>query len=230
VVVCDINLHTAQGVAAEIESLGRGASAMQVDVSKNSQITQMVDQVVNHFKRIDILVNNAAPSDRTYALIENTTEDVWEKHLNVGLKGTFLCSQIVGRQMMKQNYGKIINIASTAGSRGNPGVVAYSASKAGIIQLTKTFAVEWGKYNINVNAVSPGVTLTPHYEKEEKKRPGCYSGRLKRTPIKRFNRPEDIANAVLFLASSESDNISGQEVTVDSGTSALWSGYISSEE
>lgn len=230
IIVNDVNLEEAEKVAEEVRALGRRALAVKADVSKRPEANRMVEQAVKDFSRIDILVNNAAPSDRQYALIEDTTEEIWDKHLNTGLKGTFLCSQAVGRQMIKQKYGKIVNIASNAGASGFPGQVAYSASKAGIIQLTKTFAVEWGKHNINVNSVSPSVTQTPHHFMLEKEKPGRYLGHMKRYPIKRFNRPEDIANAVLFLASSEADNISGRDLLVDSGIGALWSGYFLPED
>ncbi len=225
VTVNDINIESAEKVAAEIRTLGRRALAVKADVSKSSEVNRMVEQVLTEFKRIDILVNNAAPVDRRPVLIMDTTEDLWDKHLNVSLKGTFLCSQAAAVQMIRQRSGKIVNIASIMAKAAVPGQVAGNASKAGIIQLTKSFAVELGRYNINVNAVSPGTTMTPSHETSEKERPGSHSDRLKRNPLKRLNQPQDIANAVLFLACSESDNISGNDLVVDSGITALSSGY-----
>ena len=132
--------------------------------------------------------------------------------------------------MIQQGGGRIINIASTAAQAGYGGKVAYSASKAGVISLTKTFAVEWGRHNINVNAVSPSVTVTDQYDYMAKEKPGRYVAIMRRYPLKRFNQPEDIADAVLFLASPEADNITGQEITVDSGAGIVSPAYIGPEE
>ena len=230
VIVTDINFESAEKVSNEIKSLGCQAQAIRVDVSKHDDVSQMVEQAIKCFGRIDILVNNAAPTGRTSIPIIETTEDVWDKHIDVGLKGTFLCSQAVGKEMIKQKYGKIVNIASTLGSTAIPGMVSYSTSKAGILQLTRAFGVEWGKYNINVNAVSPGTTKTSQFEYINKLKPSQHAGTLKRLPLKRFNQPEDIANTVIFLASSEADNITCQEIVVDSGISALAPEYVWPEE
>ncbi len=164
-------------------------------------------------------------------MIEDTTEALLDKHLGVKCKGTYLCSMNVGRHLIEQKRGgKIINITSPAGFSVQPGQLPYSAANAAMRQMTKQFAVEWGKYNINVNSVCPGSTLTPHHEMLERESPGRYDGQLKRVPLKRFVTPEDVAKAVLFLASSDADSITGIEVVVDCGPTALWGGHAFREE
>ncbi len=229
VVVNDVSLETAEKVAGEIQVLGRRSLAVKADVSKSSDVAEMLDQVISSFGRIDILVNNAAPSERKCYPIEDTPEADWDRHLNIGLKGVFLCSQVVGRQMIKQKSGKIVNMASVHGSGGSPTRVSYSVSKAGIIQMTKTFAVEWGRHNINVNVGCPGVVTTAHHEMLAKENSGTYAAMLKRTPLQRFSRAEDIAKVVVFLASDDADHITGEELRIDNGMCAPWAGYIQSE-
>lgn len=230
IIVADVNFETAIRVAEEIKVLGRQAQAIKVDVSIPDEVDQMVNQAISRFLRIDILVNCAAPTERANVPIEETSEDMWDRQLDIGLKGTFLCSRAVGREMIKQRYGKIINIASIAARYGRPGRVAYCASKAGILGLTRACAVEWGRYNINVNAISPSVIKTSQWEFVEKAQPGRFAAVMKRYPLKRFNEPRDIANAALFLASSEADNISGQEICVDSGVGVLMPSHVWPEE
>ena len=219
IVVNDINLELAHKVADEIEVTGRRALAIKADVSNSAEVSQMVKETIDNFKKVDILVNNAGIDKVMPA--EEMTEDVWDAQVNTNLKGPFLCSQAVGRQMIKQKQGKIINIASLSGHYGSHGQAAYCASKAGVILLTMVLAVEWAKYNINVNAVSPGITRTALIEKLEKESPKFVEGRLKRIPIRRFIEPEEIASVALFLASSESDAITGEDIVVDGGVNAL---------
>jgi len=219
IVVNDINLELAHKVADEIKVAGRRALAIKADVSNSAEVSQMVKETIDNFKKVDILVNNAGIDKVMPA--EEMTEDVWDAQVNTNLKGPFLCSQAVGRQMIKQKQGKIINIASLSGHYGSHGQAAYCASKAGVILLTMVLAVEWAKYNINVNAVSPGITRTALIEKLEKESPKFVEGRLKRIPIRRFIEPEEIASVALFLASSESDAITGEDIVVDGGVNAL---------
>ncbi len=182
----------------------------------------MVKLTLDSFSKIDILVNNAAIS-RSMPTVE-LPESEWDAHININLKGQFLCSQAVGREMLKQKRGKIINISSVSGHRGVPAFVAYSASKDGVHALTRSLAIEWARYNINVNSVSPGMTMTEMMDGLMKQAPDMLRERVKRIPLKRPNQPEDIAKAVLFLASSESDNIIGQDIIVDGGCHALHGG------
>ena len=218
VIVNDIDLERAKKVADEIKSLGGQALPIKADVSNREEVNTLVQKTLDNFKKIDILVNNAGTAKLTPTM--ELTEAEWDSTIDINLKGQFLCSQAVAKHMIKQKRGKIVNIASLAAHIGTPGLVAYSASKGGVIQLTKVLAVEWGKHNITVNAVSPGLTITELVKSVFKERPDVFEG-VERIPLKRLAMPEDIANAVLFLASPESDYISGQVLPVDGGTLAI---------
>jgi len=217
IAIADIDPKPAESVAAQIKSLGRQAVVVKTDVSSSQEVNQMVETVVGNFGKIDILVNNAG-IDLSNTRPEDASEAEWDKIISVNLKGVFLCSQAVGRQMIQQNSGKIVNIASVAGHKGFLGKAAYCSSKAGVLALTKVFAIEWAKCGINVNAVCPGTVRTALVEKL----PVDLDLRVKRTPTKRLNKTADIANAVLFLASSEAGNITGQDIIVDGGVDALY--------
>lgn len=223
VVVGHSSLERTKQVADEVRELGSSALALTADVSKIEDVKAMVEKTINQFGKIDILVNNAAPSKRGETPVIELSEAEWNKYIGVILTGTFLCSKVVGMEMIKKKEGKIINMASVLASAAIPGRAAYGASKAGVLQFTKLCALEWGKYNINVNALSFGMTMSGQFEATAKNNPGIMEAMLKRYPIKRFNRPEDVANAVLFLASPEAENITGQEIIVDSGANALLS-------
>ncbi len=215
VVVNDINLEKASKVAEEIKGQGGKALPIKADVSKRDEIDNLVKETLTSFQKVDILVNNAGIAKLTPSL--ELDEEQWDSTIDTNLKGQFLCSQAVARHMVKQKRGKIINITSLAAHTGTPGLLAYSASKGGVVQLTKVLAVEWGKHNITVNAVSPGLTITELVKSVFKERPDVLEG-VERIPLKRPATPEDIANTVLFLASPESDYISGQVIAVDGGT------------
>jgi NAD(P)-dependent dehydrogenase (short-subunit alcohol dehydrogenase family) len=217
IVIADINAEKADTVSNEIKSLGRQSLSIKCDVSDSAGVNQMVNKTVDIFNKIDILVNNAGISHKMTPS-ENLAETDWDAVMNVNLKGQFICSQAVGKQMIKQKMGKIVNIASIAGHKGVHGMLAYGVSKCGVLQLTRTLAVEWAKYNINVNAVSPGTVITPMHRKLEQENPELVRLRLKVIPLRRFNEPEDIANVVLFLSCPESDNITGQTITIDGGS------------
>ncbi len=218
VVVNDIDLEKAEKVAEEIKSQGGQALPVQADVSKAKDVDILVKKALNSYKRVDILVNNAGVAKMTRLL--ELTEAEWDRTMNINIKGQFLCSKAVIAHMIKQKRGKIVNIASLAAHIGAPGLAAYGASKGGVVQLTKALAVELGKYNIMVNAVSPGLTLTDLIKSAVKDRPDFIEG-IDRIPLRRAAEPEDIANAVLFLASSESDYITGQVIIVDGGLMAI---------
>jgi NAD(P)-dependent dehydrogenase (short-subunit alcohol dehydrogenase family) len=217
IIVADINDEKANTVSNEIKSLGRQSLAIKCDVSDSVDVNQMVKRTVDKFNKIDILVNNAGISHK-FSPSENLAEADWDAVIDVNLKGQFICSQAVGRQMIKQKQGKIVNIASIAGHKGVHGMLAYGVSKCGVLQLTRSLAVEWAKYNINVNAVSPGSTITSMHQTLQKENPELVRLRLKVIPLRRFNEPEDIANVVLFLTCPESDNITGQTITIDGGS------------
>lgn len=212
IVVSDINLEKAQETSKEIEAMGRKSIAIKVDVSKYEEVEKMIEKIISEFGRIDILVNNAGITRDK--LILRMTEEDWDAVVNVNLKGTFNCTKAAIRHMSKQKSGKIVNIASVSGEMGNPGQANYSASKAGVIGFTKTIAREFAQRGINVNAIAPGYIETPMTDvlpekvKEELK---------KMIPLERLGKPEDIAQAVLFLVSEASSYITGHVLNVNGG-------------
>ncbi len=212
IVVADINLEKAEETAREIESIGPKAMAFKVNVAHLSDLERMVEAILERFGKIDILVNNAGITRDK--LILRMTEEDWDTVLNVNLKGTFNCTKVVVRHMAKQRGGKIVNIASVVGEMGNAGQVNYSASKAGVIGLTKTIAREFAQRRINVNAIAPGYIETPMTEVLPEK----VKEELKRLiPMERLGKPEDVAEAVLFLVSEASNYITGQVLNVNGG-------------
>lgn len=199
----------------EIIKAGRKGFPIEADVGKSDQVRGLVQKAIKEFGKIDILVNNAGISPYIIP-IESIREDGWDKVINTNLKGVFICTQEVGKDMIKRKQGKIINITSFGGVVGFPGQAAYSVSKAGVIMLTKMFALEWGKYNINVNALGPGLIETQLTEKLRQS-PELLADRLKRTPLGRLGKPWDLAGGVLFLASNLSDYMTGQTIFIDGG-------------
>lgn len=211
------DVHTGSEVIAEIEAMGRRALPLQMDVTHLDQIRQAVNSAVAHFGRIDILVNNAglAPGN----LAENVREEDFDLTLAVNLKGTFFTSQAVGRVMIKQNYGRIINLSSQAGFVALPTESIYCMTKAGISHLTKCLAVEWGKYNITVNAVAPTFIHTPGTE-EALGDPAFRADVLSRIALGRIGEPMEVAAAVVFLASPAASMITGDTLLIDGGWTA----------
>lgn len=214
VVICDVNLETAQATQKEIESLGRRSMSFQTDVTVFKQVEEMMNIILDNFKHLDILVNNAGITRDN--LLLRMTEDDWDKVLSVNLKGVFNCTKAASKLMVKQRYGKIVNIASIIGIMGNAGQANYAASKGGIISFTKSIAKELASRNIRANAVAPGFIQTAMTDKltEEQR-----SAMLARIPLNRLGVPGDVAQACLFLASPESDYITGQTIVVDGGMS-----------
>ncbi|WP_059170106.1 3-oxoacyl-[acyl-carrier-protein] reductase [Bacillus sp. FJAT-27445] len=202
----------ANEVAEEIKAMGREAFAIQGDVSNSDAVAAMVKETVERFGTLDILVNNAGITRDN--LLMRMKESEWDDVININLKGVFLCTKAVTRQMMKQRNGRIINIASIVGVSGNPGQANYVAAKAGVIGLTKTAAKELSSRNINVNAIAPGFITTDMTDKltEEVK-----AEMLKQIPLARFGEPGDIAKAVVFLASEDSSYMTGQTLHIDGG-------------
>ncbi|NLW24182.1 MAG: 3-oxoacyl-[acyl-carrier-protein] reductase [Clostridia bacterium] len=199
-------------VVKEIESFGGEAIAVQADVSDNTQVTQMIKTVEEKLGPINILVNNAG-INRDNLLMRLKEED-WDQVMATNLKGVFNCTKAVIRVMMKERKGKIINISSVVGLSGNIGQSNYAASKAGIIGFTKAMAQELASRNIQVNAVAPGFITTDMTQQLTSE---MQEQILNRIPLKRFGKPEDVANAVSFLASPAADYITGQVLCVDGG-------------
>ncbi len=202
----------ANEVVQEIQSLGREAFAIQCDVANGESVAEMVKQTIDRWGSLDILVNNAGITRDN--LIMRMKEDEWDDVINTNLKGVFLCTKAVTRQMMKQKSGRIINISSVVGESGNAGQANYVAAKAGVIGLTKTTAKELAPRGITVNAVAPGFITT---DMTDKLTDEIKEGMLKMIPLAKFGEPKDIANAVTFLASDDSRYITGQTIHVNGG-------------
>lgn len=202
----------ANEVVQEIQSLGREAFAIQCDVANGESVTEMVKKTIERWGSLDILVNNAGITRDN--LLMRMKEEEWDDVINTNLKGVFLCTKAVTRQMMKQKSGRIINISSVVGESGNPGQANYVAAKAGVIGLTKTSAKELAPRGITVNAVAPGFITTDMTDKltDELK-----EGMLKMIPLAKFGEPKDIARTVTFLASDDSRYITGQTLHVNGG-------------
>jgi len=203
---------SANEVVDQIKALGQDAFAIQCNVSDSESVGEMVKQTIEKFGSLDILVNNAGITRDN--LLMRMKEDEWDDVINTNLKGVFLCTKAVTRQMMKQRSGRIINISSIVGVSGNPGQANYVAAKSGVIGLTKTTAKELSSRGITANAIAPGFITTDMTDKlsEEVK-----SEMLKQIPLARFGEPSDIANVVVFLASDDSKYMTGQTLHVDGG-------------
>jgi meso-butanediol dehydrogenase/(S,S)-butanediol dehydrogenase/diacetyl reductase len=237
VVVAEYNPETATATANEIRLLGGRALSYPIDLSLVEQIQPMVERVVGEFGRIDILVNNAGRVQTKY-LLDLTPED-WDRVVDTNQRGLFFCLQAAARQMIAQipeeiraadraphSFGKIVNFASIAGRSGRPYSTHYAAAKAAVINITKSAALALAKYNINVNAVAPGVAPTPMWTQIDKERgelfgskPGEAMHNFIETniPLKRASSIEDLAGAVSFLCSPDADYITGQCLNVDGG-------------
>ena len=212
--VCDIDLETAQATAAEIESMGRKVLALRADVSIAPDVQAVFTAFIETFYTIDILVNNAGITRDGF--IMRMKEDDWDLVLSINCKSAFLCCKEALKHMVKARSGKIVNISSIVGISGNACQANYSASKAGIIGLTKTLAKEFALRNIQVNAVAPGFINTPMTENLP---PQAKEKIMLEVPMSRLGSPLDVANAVLFLSSSFSDYITGHVLAVDGGAS-----------
>ena len=216
VVVSDISQEDCQRVVDEIERLGRKGLAVRCDVSSGSDVEAMVRKTVAEFGGVDILVNNAGII--SYKPFLELTEEDWDKTLNVNLKGQFLCARAAAKEMVKNKRGRIINIASiSSGGCGIafPLIAHYTASKGGVVALTEALALELTSQGINVNAICPGAIDTEMAKGA--KESGQLEQVLARVPKGRLGKPEEIANLVVFLASEESEYISGDAIVIDGG-------------
>ncbi len=211
------NRRAAEGerAAESLKKEGLSAVAIPTDVSRKASVEALVAKVISDFGRIDILVNNAATIIRKPA--EDFTEEEWDQIFNTNLRGLFFCAQLVGREMIKQRRGKIINISSVLSQIVQPGRAVYAIAKAGVSHLTRALALEWGKYHINVNAIAPGLTITPLNQRYFEENPEELKDIVATIPLAREAYPPDYAGAAIFLASDASDYITGQTLLVDGG-------------
>jgi len=212
IAVWDVNMQEAEKTCQDIQAMGRKSLAQAVDVTDYEKVEEAANKILDKFAKVDILVNNAGITKDN--LLLRMTEAEWDAVLDVNLKGTFNCTKAVSKLMVKQRFGRIINIASIIGIIGNVGQSNYSASKAGIIALTKTTARELATRNINVNAVAPGFIQT---EMTAKLPQGLKEKMRGAIPAGRFGSPDDVAGVCLFLASEEAGYITGQTIVVDGG-------------
>jgi NAD(P)-dependent dehydrogenase (short-subunit alcohol dehydrogenase family) len=213
-VISDIDLKGCQIVCKEIKKLGSEAIAVKCDISKKAEIDNLMKKTIQKFQKIDILINNAGVF-LIKPFVEMTEKDL-DFILDINLKGVFLCTSAVAKQMLKQKSGKIISVASIAGKVGFANSSAYCASKAGIINLTRELAMELSPHNINVNAIAPGIIATKMTEdmlKDKKTKKDL----LANTPLGRVGQPEEIGKAAVFLASDDSNFITGHTLVVDGG-------------
>jgi len=215
VIACGRSENLAKSLAEELTRKGKKAVALRLDVTSVDSITQVVAQVVKQFGKIDILVNNAGISP-IWKRVEETGKDAWDQIIATNLTGAFLCSQAVGKVMIKQKSGKIINMTSVGGKVALPRLVAYCASKAGIISLTQVLAAEWAQHNILVNAIGPSYVET-EFTAGLRGNERIYEELKNKNLLKRFAQPEEIVGAAIFLASDESNYITGQTLFVDGG-------------
>lgn len=202
----------AQAVVEEVEQLGVKAFKIQADVADETSVKAMVKEVVTQFGSLDILVNNAGVTRDN--LLMRMKEEEFDQVINTNLKGVFICTKAVTRQMMKQRAGRIINVASIVGVSGNPGQANYVAAKAGVIGLTKTSAKELATRNILVNAVAPGFIATDMTDELNEEQKAAILGVI---PLEKLGSPEDVAKVVRFLASDDANYITGQTIHIDGG-------------
>lgn len=217
VVITDVDLHECELVAEEARAKGGDVLCFKLDVTNHADVDHVFDQVVAKFGRLDILVNNAGIYE-SHPFLE-MTEAEWDKTINVNLKGYFLCAQRAAKEMAKNKWGRIINIASVASGGVGVGIAGgahYTASKGGIIAMTETMAIELAPLGINVNAIGPGAINTPMADAA--KMPKEYlDAMLAGVPLKRMGRPEEVSAAVVFLASEEASYVTGATLYVDGG-------------
>lgn len=217
IALADIYPEKTREVEEAVRESGRKAGVYQVDVTSQDEVNQMVDLVIKDFGRIDVLVNCAGINNRK-PIVEYTEEE-WDKIVDINLKGTFLCTQAVGRVMLAQGKGKVINLGSVSSVLGHPKHAPYAASKGGVALLTKVAAMEWAKQGINVNAIGPAYIKTP-LTADYLAIGDNYQKTAATIPMGRLGEPADIVGAAVFLASAASDFITGHLLLVDGGRCA----------
>jgi NAD(P)-dependent dehydrogenase (short-subunit alcohol dehydrogenase family) len=225
IVIGDVKLEGAQRVIRNIEAMGRKGLAVQADVSVREDVDRVAEESLKVFGKIDILVNNAGISQLPLSILDLEVE-TWQRVTDIDYKGTYYCSRRIGGEMVKQKSGAVINISSVIGLASAP-LVAYGPAKSAVIMLTKILASEWGRFNVRVNAIAPGYTLTPMFKGMVERGERDPKTILQHTPMGKLVEPEDIAQAALFLASERARLVTGVVLPVDGGLVAdgLWSVY-----
>ncbi len=215
IVGCARDMNSLSRTMDGVEKLGRRALGVKVDLKSHGDVKAMAERAIAEYGKIDILVNNAGIV-LLKPLVESSEEE-WAGVINTNLIGTFYCCKEVGKYMIKRNFGKVINLSSMRGFIGAANETSYCASKGAIIQLTKALALEWAKYNINVNAVAPGYIYTDMSAQAYDKSKELKDKILNVIPLKRVGRPEEVADLVVYLASKAADFITGETVVIDGG-------------
>ena len=218
VVVADLTLDQADGVLAEIAATGQTGLALPLDVTSATAVQTVINRLLTDFGRIDILVNCHGVTKRLPSV--DFLEADWDQIIDVNLKGTFLCCQRVGRVMIRQGRGSIINLASIGGLVGLPTSVAYCASKGGVVQLTRTLGVEWAPLGVRVNAIAPSSFNTPMVRRVLDAEPEYRERVVSKIPIGRIAEAEEIVGSVIYLASAASSMVTGAILAVDGGYTA----------
>ncbi|MGB9804601.1 SDR family NAD(P)-dependent oxidoreductase [Desulfofundulus sp.] len=216
-VIVSRNQADCDRVAGEVRGTGRRAIGVATDVTQNDQVQSLVERTMAEYGRIDILVNNAGTAITKRA--EDLTEADFDRVVALDQRAVFFVAQAVGRQMIRQGGGRIINVASILGLVGERQVLPYCVAKGGVIQMTRALALEWAKYNINVNALCPGYVITPMNEADLKNEK-IYNHLIKNIPMRRLGQVEDMVGAVVFLASDAASYMTGQCLVIDGGWTA----------
>ncbi len=216
VVLGDIDIEEAKKAAKELKTLfNRKCIALKLDISDRKNVEKVVGETINIFGKVDILVNNAGILIEEFII--DMKEEQWDRLMEVNLKGTYLCSQAVGRHMINQKSGKIIIISSCSAKKPTLKEAAYSVSKAGVLGFNRVMAAEFGPYGINCNAILPGATDTEMVRKTFLTSPAIENEWIEKTALKRLGKPEDVARVAVFLASELSDHITGEGIVVSAG-------------
>lgn len=202
--------------ARQVEAMGSTCMAVQTDISDEHQVEDLAANALSTCGKVDILINNAGISQLSYTPTEHLPVREWDRIMNINLRGTFLCCQKIGKQMIDGGGGNIVNIATTAGITGVPRAPAYCASKAGVILLTKSLALEWARYHIRVNAIAPHYLETELTDKL-RQNATVFDALIKQIPLRRFGKTSELVGAVLFLSGDASSYVTGSVLPVDGG-------------